>query len=46
MEPQEKIDALEKALLEYAKLYGFIDAARDYFIQSSPALLNEKQQMN
>ncbi len=34
MKDIEKINLLEAALIKYVELYGFIDEARAYYIQS------------
>lgn len=46
MEKEERILALEKALLEYVKKYGFNDAAREYFVTGSAELSADQRQMN
>lgn len=33
MSDSERIEMLEKALIKYVELYGFIDEARAYYIQ-------------
>tara|TARA_R100001039_G_C1803132_1_gene78944 strand:- start:248 stop:451 length:204 start_codon:yes stop_codon:yes gene_type:complete len=35
MSDPERIKLLEKALIKYVELYGFIDEAREYYIRNS-----------
>jgi len=37
MSDPERIKLLEKALIKYVELYGFIDEAREYYIRNSDA---------
>lgn len=37
MSDAERIRLLERALIKYVKLYGFIDEAREYYIQNGEA---------
>lgn len=46
MDNEERIETLEKALLEYVKKYGFNNAARDYFIRVSTDFSSECRQLN
>ncbi len=34
MSDSERIKLLERALIKYVELYGFIDEARDYYIRN------------
>lgn len=40
MSDAERIKLLEKALINYVKVYGFIDEARDYYIRNALCLKN------
>lgn len=46
MDDEERVQALEKALLDYVKKYGFNDAARDYFVRGGSQSLSEQRQLN
>lgn len=46
MDKDERIQVLEKALLEYVKTYGFNDAAQEYFIRYGSGVLPEGHQLN
>jgi len=35
MSDSERIKLLEKALIKYVELYGFIDEAREYYIRNA-----------
>ena len=35
MRDPERIKLLEKALIKYVELYGFIDEAREYYIRNA-----------
>ncbi|WP_299872887.1 hypothetical protein [uncultured Sulfitobacter sp.] len=46
MDDKERILALEKALLDYVKTYGFNEAAREYFVRGSSQFASEQRQLN
>jgi hypothetical protein len=46
MDDKERILALERALLDYVKTYGFNEAARDYFIRGSSQFESEQRRLN
>ena len=41
MKEDDKVTLLERALLEYVKRYGFLNAAREYFIHFAEAAFVE-----